>query len=189
MQFFKAHGYRNHHSYHTFSNPELRVLLLPEVGCMVYTIAAHWGITLVVAAGDPICEPQHDLLMLQTFRNVFPGCMFMDVSKDVATLLAREGPKQPGAPMTATDMGTETTVHVQKYTFDFNQVWDCVGLVAGAGGGDRGYVRWRAILQLIVYGSTQPVWLSYDSCKCVVCCTHVRGYALSQEALHTKVCA
>jgi hypothetical protein len=134
MQLFKAHGYRNHYSYHTFSNPELRVLLLPGVGCMVYTVAAHWGITLVVAAGDPICEQQHDLLMLQTFRGVFPGCMFMDVGKDVATLWAQEGAKQPGAPMTVTDMGTETTAYVQNYTFDFNQVRDCVGLMVGAEG-------------------------------------------------------
>lgn len=107
---------------------------------MVYTIAAHWGITLVVAAGDPICEPQHDLLMLQTFRNVFPGCMFMDVSKDVATLLAREGAKQPGSPMTVTDMGTETTVHVQNYTFDFNQVRDRLTVWGHASGGGSGGV-------------------------------------------------
>jgi hypothetical protein len=89
---------------------------------MVYTTAAHWGVTLVAAVGDPICEQQHDLLMLETFREVFPGCAVVDVSKGVATLWAQEGAHTPGPSMTVTDMGTETRVDVQKYHFDFNRV-------------------------------------------------------------------
>lgn len=128
MQLFKAHGHRNNNIHTTFSNPEMEVLLLPGVGCMVYTTAAYWGLKLVVAVGDPVCEPQHDLLMLQTFKAVFPEAAMIDVSKEVAKLWTEAEGRQPGPSMTATDMGTETVISVQDYHLEFNQVRQTVHL-------------------------------------------------------------
>jgi len=122
MQFFTLHGYRNSNIYTTYSNPEMQVLLLPGVGCMVYTTCQHWGLTAVIAVGDPVCDRQHDLVMLRTFRAVFPDGAMMDVSKEVASLWAEEEDKQPGPSMTVTDSGTETIINVQKYSFEFNKV-------------------------------------------------------------------
>lgn len=127
MRLFRSHGHRNSNIYTTFSNPEMQVLLVPGTGCMVYTTAAYWGRKVVVATGDPVCEPQHDLLMLQTFLAVFPEAALIDVSKDVARLwVEAEGQQAAGPSMTVTDMGTETIVHVQRYNFEFNKVGTCV---------------------------------------------------------------
>jgi hypothetical protein len=123
LHFIRSYGYRSSHTYTAFSNPEMRVLLLPGVGCMVYTTAACWGLKVVVATGDPICDPQHDLLMLETFKAIFPAGVMLDTSKDIALLWAGEEAKQRGPPMTVTDMGTEIAIaDLQNYDFEFNKV-------------------------------------------------------------------
>jgi hypothetical protein len=106
----------------------MRLLLLPGIGCMAYTTAAHWGLKVVVATGDPVCDPQHDLLMLETFKAVFPDSVMLDVSKEVAMLWAGQEATKPGPAMTVTDMGTEIILDVMNYSFEFNKV----GVVAAA---------------------------------------------------------
>jgi hypothetical protein len=116
LRLFEAYGSANANCYTAFSNPEIEVFLTPGLGCMLYTIAQHWASTIVCATGDPLCEPQDTLRMLQLFRAAFPEAIFIDLSKGAAQLLAAEGG------VTITDLGCDTTINVQKFHFEFNKV-------------------------------------------------------------------
>jgi lysylphosphatidylglycerol synthetase-like protein (DUF2156 family) len=116
MRLFEAYGSANANSYTAFSNPEIEVLLAPGLGCMLYTVAKHWAHTVVCATGDPICQPSDTLQMLQLFRAAFPDAIFIDLSKRAAQLFAAAGG------VTITDLGAETTINVQKFSFEFNKV-------------------------------------------------------------------
>ncbi|WIA19521.1 hypothetical protein OEZ85_004130 [Tetradesmus obliquus] len=115
LRLFEAHGSANANCYTAFSNPEIQVFLAPNRGCMLYTVAQHWAHTIVCATGDPLCEPQHTLSMLQLFKAAFPDAIFIDLSKAAAQLLAAEGG------VTITDLGCETTIDVQQFHFEFNK--------------------------------------------------------------------
>jgi lysylphosphatidylglycerol synthetase-like protein (DUF2156 family) len=116
MRLFEAYGSANANSYTAFSNPEIEVFLAPGLGCLLYTVATHWAHTVVCATGDPVCRPSDTLRMLQLFRAAFPGAIFIDLSKRAAQLLAAQGG------VTITDLGAETTINVQQFSFEFNKV-------------------------------------------------------------------
>lgn len=124
LRLFEAHGSANANCYTAFSNPEIQVFLAPNRGCMLYTVAQHWAHTIVCATGDPLCEPQHTLSMLQLFKAAFPDAIFIDLSKAAAQLLAAEGG------VTITDLGCETTIDVQQFHFEFNKVRNAAAAAA-----------------------------------------------------------
>jgi hypothetical protein len=44
------------------------VFLVRGLGCIPYTKANHWCATVVCAVGDPVCEPQHALQVMQVSK-------------------------------------------------------------------------------------------------------------------------